>query len=44
MADDNSVSFWWIVLFVLLTLAVGAAAVLFVGGDLITPPGFLVLV
>lgn len=40
MADDSSVSFWWILLFVLLTLAVGAGAVLFVGGDLIAPTGF----
>ena len=34
MADDSSVSFWWVLLFVLLTLGVAAGAVLFVGGSL----------
>ncbi|NHN60855.1 MULTISPECIES: hypothetical protein [Halorussus] len=43
MADDSSVSFWWVLLFVLLTLAVTAGAVLFVGGDLIVPPSGFVL-
>ncbi|WP_267905098.1 hypothetical protein [Halorussus halophilus] len=42
MADDSSVSFWWILLFILLALAVGAGAVLFVGGSLVTPPQFVV--
>lgn len=41
MADDSSVSLWWVLLFVILTLAVGAGAVLFVGGDLIVPPEFV---
>lgn len=41
MADDSSVSIWWILLFVLLTLAIGAGAVLFVGGNLIAPAQFL---
>lgn len=40
MADDNSISFWWVLLFVVLTLALAAGAVLFVGGDLISSPGF----
>lgn len=44
MADDSSISFWWILLFVILALGVAAGAVLFVGGDLIAPPGFVVAV
>jgi hypothetical protein len=36
MADDSSVPFWWILLFVLLTLGAGAGAVLFVGGQLVS--------
>ncbi|WP_280178805.1 hypothetical protein [Halorussus halobius] len=35
MADDSSVSLWWVLLFVVLALSVGAGAVLFVGGDLL---------
>lgn len=42
MADDSSVSFWWVLLFVLLALGVAAVAVLFVGGELIAPPGVVV--
>lgn len=41
MADDSSVSFWWILLFALLALGVGAAAILFVGGQLIAASGFV---
>lgn len=41
MADDSSVSFWWVLLFILLTLGVAAGAVLFVGGDIITSSGFV---
>jgi hypothetical protein len=41
MADDSSVSFWWILLFVLLTLGVAAGAVLFVGGDLFGTAGLI---
>ena len=33
--DDSSIPLSWIVIFLLLTLGLGAAAVLFVGGDLI---------
>lgn len=36
MADETSVSFWWILLFVLLALGAGAGAVLFVGGQLVS--------
>jgi hypothetical protein len=42
MADDSSVSIWWVLLFVLLTLATAAGAVLFVGGDLVASPGLVV--
>ena len=42
MADDTSVSFWWILVFVVLTLAVGAGAILFVGGDLFGSSQFVV--
>jgi hypothetical protein len=41
MADDNSVSTWWVVLFVLLALGVAAGAIVFVGGDLFGASGFL---
>lgn len=41
MANDTSVSFWWILVFVLLTLALTAGAVLFVGGDLMGSSQFL---
>lgn len=42
MADDNSVSFWWVLLFVILTLGVAAGAVFFVGGDLFAASGLVV--
>lgn len=42
MANDTSVPFWWILLFVVLALALGAGAVAFVGGDLVGSSGFLV--
>jgi predicted secreted protein len=35
MADSDAVPFWWLVLFVLLALGLGAAAVVGVGGSLI---------
>jgi hypothetical protein len=35
MAENESIPFWWIALFVLLALGLGAAAVLAVGGSLI---------
>jgi hypothetical protein len=35
MAEGNSVSPWWVVLFLLLALGLGAIAVLTVGGSLI---------
>ncbi len=41
MAEEGSVPFWWIVLFVLLTLGFGAGAILFVGGDLFGSLRFL---
>ncbi|WP_274380456.1 hypothetical protein [Halorussus amylolyticus] len=42
MAEDTSVSFWWILLFALLTLGIGAGAILFVGGDLLGSSAFVV--
>lgn len=41
MADDSSVSLWWVLLFILLALAVAAGAILFVGGDLLVPAQFV---
>lgn len=41
MADDTSVPLWWIAVFIALTLAVAAGAVLFVGGDLVDASGFV---
>jgi hypothetical protein len=35
MADSDSVPFWWVLLFVLLALGLGAATVVGVGGSLI---------
>ncbi|NHN41810.1 hypothetical protein G9C85_09230 [Halorubellus sp. JP-L1] len=35
MADDNSIPLSWILLFLVLVIGVGAAAVYFVGGDLV---------
>ena len=39
MADDNSIPLSWILLFLVLVLGVGAAAVIFVGGSLIAESG-----
>ena len=35
MAESDSVPVWWIVVFVLLALGVGAGGVVLVGGDLV---------
>jgi hypothetical protein len=35
MAKNESVSFWWVALFLLLALGLGAAIVFAVGGNLI---------
>jgi predicted secreted protein len=35
MADSETVPFWWLVLFLLLALGLGAATVLGVGGSLL---------
>lgn len=35
MANNESVSFWWVALFLLLALGLGAAMVYAVGGSLI---------
>jgi hypothetical protein len=35
MADSDAVPFWWVVLFLLLALGLGAVTVLGVGGSLI---------
>lgn len=35
MADESSISFWWILLFVVLTLGFAAWAILFVGGEIL---------
>jgi hypothetical protein len=35
MADSDAVPFWWLVLFLLLALGLGAATVVGVGGSLI---------
>lgn len=35
MAKEESVSFWWVALFLLLALGLGVAAVFSVGGTLI---------
>jgi predicted secreted protein len=35
MAESDSVPFWWLVLFLLLALGLGAATVLGVGGSII---------
>jgi hypothetical protein len=42
MADSDTVPFWWLVLFLVLALGLGAATVLGVGGSLIA--GVLVAV
>lgn len=36
MAESDSVPLWWIIVFVLLALGVGAGGVLLIGGDLVT--------
>lgn len=36
MAESDSIPFWWIVLFLLLALGAGGAAVLAVGGSLVS--------
>ncbi len=42
MADSDSVPFWWIVLFILLTLGAGIGAVAAVGGSIIMAPIFVI--
>jgi ABC-type multidrug transport system permease subunit len=43
MAENGSVPFWWIVVFVLLALGAGIGAVSLVGGSIfISIPGLLV--
>ncbi|WP_199174750.1 hypothetical protein [Halegenticoccus soli] len=37
MANDDAVPLWWIVLFLLLALGLGATTVYAVGGNLIDP-------
>lgn len=39
MAESNRVPFWWIVLFLVLTLGLGGAAILSMGGTLVNSPG-----
>jgi hypothetical protein len=41
MAADNSVPLSWILLFLVLALGIGVGAVYFVGGNLISQPGFV---
>jgi ABC-type multidrug transport system permease subunit len=42
MAENGSVPFWWIVLFVLLALGAGLGSVFLVGGSIFTAlPGLL---
>jgi ABC-type multidrug transport system permease subunit len=42
MAENGSVPFWWIVLFVLLALGAGIGSVFLVGGSIFTAlPGLL---
>ena len=36
MAENSSVPFWWIVVFVLLTLGAGVGSIYLVGGSLFT--------
>jgi hypothetical protein len=40
-AGNDSVPIWWILVFIVLALGLGAVAVLSVGGSLITPAGTL---
>lgn len=43
MAANGSVPFWWIVVFLLVTLGAGIGAISFVGGSIfLTLPGLLV--
>lgn len=39
MAEDNSIPLSWILLFLVLVIAVGAGAVIFVGGDIMAASG-----
>jgi hypothetical protein len=41
MADSTSIPFWWVVLFVVMALGAGAAAVLAVGGSLVATVALL---
>ena len=42
MADNGSVPFWWIVVFVLLALGAGIGSISLVGGSILTAvPGLL---
>ena len=43
MAESNSVPLWWVVLFLLLALGLGAATILAVGGSLVFSGGSVVL-
>ncbi|MFB6120076.1 MAG: hypothetical protein ABEJ68_03050 [Halobacteriaceae archaeon] len=43
MAEDATVPLRWVLLFAVVTLGALALAVLYVGGDLITPAGLLAL-
>jgi len=38
-AGNDSVPLWWVLVFIVLALGLGAVAVLAVGGSLITPAG-----
>ncbi|WP_168191224.1 hypothetical protein [Haloprofundus sp. MHR1] len=39
MAEDETVPFWWVVLFLVLALGAGVIAVTSVGGSLVSSPG-----
>ncbi len=41
MANDDSVPFWWIVLFLLVALGLAYAGILYVGGSLSGATGFI---
>jgi hypothetical protein len=41
MADDDSVPFWWIVLFLLVALGLAYAGILYVGGSVSGAAGFI---
>jgi len=38
-ASDDPVPIWWVLVFIVLALGLGAVAVLSVGGTLVTPAG-----